>query len=104
MIKKPTPAQIAAIHRRIFEVEREAWLRAHPGRTKREFNRLSNDMTSEVWAWRRARNRRAWAREKRAWRRDHGGKPMPEHWCSLSDKEYAELARWYRRRWRPVLP
>jgi len=62
------------------------WLREHPGKTRRDYNRgLSN---GEVWKWRRAKGRQSIEEENAAWLRDHLG-PLPEHLCSLTDEEYA---------------
>jgi hypothetical protein len=99
-LKETTPKKMDAFHRESERRFREEWLREHPGHTAAEYNRLLRKVDSEVWEWRRAKGRAANEAEARAWERDHPGQEYPEYECSLTDREYADLARWRRQRQR----
>jgi hypothetical protein len=101
-LKEPTPKDMDAFMRESERRFRQLWLREHPGRTAAEYNRLLQNNDSEVWEWRRAKGRAADEAEARAWERDHPGQDYPEHECSLTDREYTDLARWRRQRQRQI--
>jgi hypothetical protein len=92
--------EMAAINRDMEKQSQALWLREHPGRTAAEYRRLLRNDASEVWNWRRAKNKATIAAEQAAWERDHPGEEYPEHECGLSDRAYTDLWRWRRQRQR----
>ena len=56
-----------------------AWLDAHPGKTRRDYNAGLNDHDSDVWKWRRARGQDTVNRERRAWLKDHPRKTADDY-------------------------
>lgn len=77
---------------------RDQWLREHPGRSKREYNRLRGDPNSEVMEWWRGKVKAVYDAEQRDYQRDHPGEEISEHECALSPREYTDLQRWRRQR------
>ena len=73
---------------RTYRVE---WLCEHPGKTAKDFRRLS---TEDLMAWRAPKNRAYNAAERQAWERDHPGEEWPEHLCGLSEADYVRYQRW----------
>ena len=90
--KEPTRKEHRARNARDLE---QTWLRAHPGKTVKDYERVPDD---EMWEWLRARGEATVAAEKAAWERDHPGQDWPEHMCGLSDREYTDYQRWERQR------
>ena len=64
-------------------------MREHPGKTAKDFRRLS---TEDLMAWRAPKNQAHLAAERQAWER-HPGQEWPEHLCGLSDAEYDQRIR-----------
>jgi hypothetical protein len=95
-LKPTTPKEMEAIHKEAFRQEQALWLREHPGKTAKDFRRLS---TEDLRAWRAPKNRAYLAAEWQAWERDHPGEQYPEHLCGLSDADYVRYQRW-EERWR----
>jgi hypothetical protein len=94
-LKRTTPKEIDAHQREQADGWRDLWLRERPGRTVREYKRLTQEGLSE---WRIAMGQAANAAEQADWERDHPGEEFPEHECGLSDREYTDLGRWRRQR------
>ena len=90
-LRPKTNAEMTAINHANEVAVRDLWLREHPGRTAKEYERL---IDSEVREWRRAKGKAGIESEQQAWEADHPGKKYPEHECSLTDREYTDLARW----------
>src|SRR5215831_6184605 len=94
-LKPTTPKEMKALHKEAFRQEQVEWLREHPGKTAKDFRRLS---TEDLMAWRAPKNQAHLAAERQAWER-HPGQEWPEHLCGLSDAEYVRYQRW-EERWR----
>lgn len=95
-LKSVGPQEITKAElRKIEKLWLDAWLRAHPGKTVKDYQRMSAD---ERQAWREAHNARQHAAEQRAYERDHSGKKMPEENCGMSFKEFDALRRWRKAR------
>jgi len=93
-IKPTTPEEMKTVHEEAFRQEQVEWLREHPGKTAKDFRRLS---TEDLMAWRAPKNRAYLAAERQAWERDHPGHEWPEHPCGLSGAEYVQYDRWHKR-------
>jgi len=93
-LKPTTPKEMKAVHKEAFRQEQVEWLREHPGKTAKDFRRLS---TGDLMAWRAPKNRAYLAAERQAWERDHPGEQYPEHLCGLSDADYVRYQRWEER-------
>ena len=86
-----TPKEMELIHAYGFLMEKHQWLREHPDKTRRDYQRAWHD--GSLVEWRKAKFEKDFKAQKRAYLRDHG-KPLPEHECGLSDAELAKLYRW----------
>jgi hypothetical protein len=73
-LKPTTPKEMKAIHKEAFRQKQVEWLREHPGKTAKDFRRLS---TEDLMAWRAPKNRAYLAAERQAWERDHPGEQYP---------------------------
>jgi hypothetical protein len=89
-LKPTTPKEMKAVHKEAFRQEQVERLREHPGKTAKDFRRLS---TEDLMAWRAPKNRAYLAAERQAWERDHPGEQSPEHLCGLSDADYVRYQR-----------
>lgn len=78
------------------------WLREHPGKTRRDYNRGLRD-NGEVWKWRRAKAEAADKAEQKEWLRDHPGRPLVLH-CGMTSAEVEEYEQWRTRRDRCPCP
>jgi hypothetical protein len=83
--------QNAAHWRDAVKHERDVWLREHPGKTAKDYRRLSDD---DLIEWRKAKVEVYFAAEQRAWERDHPGREMPVENCGMSDRDSNDLERW----------
>jgi hypothetical protein len=88
--KRQQAAQKEAVRR-----ERELWMREHPGRTSKDYNKLTTD---ELVAWRKAKAAADRVAEQQAWAHDHPGEPWPEYLCQLGEADYVKHRRWDERR------
>jgi hypothetical protein len=95
-LKERTTEEMDAINAADAKWFEDEWLRSHPGRTAAEYRRLLKDYDGEVWEWRRSLGRASNAAERQAWERDHPGEKLPEHLCSLNDREASDYERWKR--------
>ena len=95
-LKPTTPKEMKAVHKEAFRQEQVEWLREHPGKTAKDFRRLSIE---DLMAWRVPKNRAYLAAARQVWERDHPGEHYPEHLCGLSDADYVRYQRW-EERWR----
>lgn len=68
------------------------------GRSLADYKAGLEDQESDVWQWRRAKGKKAVAAERADWLRDHPGKPLPEHLCSLTEAQGAEYDAWMAKR------
>jgi hypothetical protein len=87
--------QNVAHWREAVKHERDVWLREHPGKTAKDYRRLSDD---DLIEWRKAKVEVYFAAEQRAWERDHPGREMPVENCGMSDRDSTDLERWRRQR------
>jgi hypothetical protein len=65
-----------------------AWLRAHPGRTRRDYAAGLRDNNSEVWQWRRAMGAKSIEAERLAWQADYPEIPY-DHVSTCAAVHYA---------------
>jgi len=93
-LKPTTPKEMEAIHKKALREEQALWLRDHPGKTAKDFRRLSYE---EIAQWRKPWSEAYLAAERQAWERDHPVEQYPEHLCSLSDANYVRYRRWEER-------
>jgi hypothetical protein len=84
-------ATTLAYQRKIARRQRDQWLAEHPGRTAADYKR---ELDGEVLEWLRQRVEAADNAERDAWLCDHPGDPLPEHFCSMTDEQYAEYEKW----------
>jgi hypothetical protein len=87
--------QNAAHWREAVKHERDVWLREHPGKTAKDYRRMSED---DLIEWRKAKVEVYYAAEQQAWERDHPGREMPVENCGMSDRDSTDLERWRRQR------
>ena len=74
-LKEVSPEENAAYWREQEKRWRDLWLRDHPGKTVKDYQRLSGDV---LWDWRPAKGEASLAAERRAWERDHPGEEWQE--------------------------
>jgi chemotaxis protein histidine kinase CheA len=99
--RKPSAAQRKAMaETKSWWQENERQFRAAwqaEGRSIADYEAGLSNQKSEVWDWRRARGAAAIAAEEAAWLRDHPGRPLPKHLCSLNEAEGAEYDAWLKK-------
>jgi hypothetical protein len=92
----PTNAEMDVLIQAALIKEKLQWLREHPGKTRRDFNKAMRN--GEIVERRKAKAKAEIAAENAAWLRDYPSRPLPEHLCGLTDDEYAEYEAWSTRR------
>jgi hypothetical protein len=92
---RPTPEEMDILNQAAEIRYRLSWLRAHPGRTRRDY---AKNFDGEVMQWRRGQGEAAIARERARWLRDHPGDKAADYdritSCAASDTDVAAYAAW----------